>query len=497
MAPQGPYTKQLKNNIKIKKVKKHNLTVGSQVERWKLFCVAFAARKVKKTRCKHTRSNLRNQFRYRVLCLKGHQGDRLSGLQSQPMTARLVRNYFHGFCDMRSYHNINGVFSNVLSGGAHGAHVTKRKQLNRQNESNSEESLAASLQTFLQKWDNEKPTKKKRTGTKPTQQDHSLAKQLRGVIQTCVNDGQRDQVVAQKIKASLSQWQRGNAWTKASWSDTWVTNQTERDGSIWYASQNHPTNGKRIETPANPNYGPRAKRPRVSAVDTGRSVTAQIGSDETRTVRSPLPIGLVINEWTVPPKIISKNALVLAVRKGETVPGNFVFVPEDEAAQELKDLWQGLKLQTPVTVARMGSHGGLGATFVATSVKMPGAQNYSLQTMATWRLGNEKGMIKRKDAKATDLAKWNPTEKVFIRISAPTHYRAAFLHDGKEDSTSRILSTLASWQQVSVSLLTGGSWKWEWGKCSKQLVGHLKMSSDICKTTGSWVRETWNFCDQN
>ena len=145
----GSLYQTIKNNIKIKKVKQHNLTVGSQVEIWKLFCVAFAARKVKKTRCKHTRSNLRNQFRYRVLCLKGHQGDRLSGLQSQPMTARLVRNYFHGFCDMRSYHNINGVFSNVLSGGAHGAHVTKRKQLNRQNESNSEESLAASLQNLF------------------------------------------------------------------------------------------------------------------------------------------------------------------------------------------------------------------------------------------------------------------------------------------------------------------------------------------------------------
>ena len=89
-------------------------------------------------------------------------------------------------------------------------------------------------------------------------------------------------------------------------------------------------------------------------------------------------------------------------------------------------------------------------------------------------------MIQRKDAKATDLAKWNPTEKVF-RISAPTHYRTAFLNDGEEDTTARVLSTLASWKTVPVSLLTGGSWKWEWGKCSEQLVGHLKMSTENAK----------------
>ena len=87
----------------------------------------------------------------------------------------------------------------------------------------------------------------------------------------------------------------------------------------------------------------------------------------------------------------------------------------------------------------------------------------------TWRLGSETGMIKRKDAKSTDLARFSPGEKVFVRISAPSHYRRAFLHDGDEDSASKVLCELATWQQIPVAILAGGNWKWEWGKCSEQL----------------------------
>ena len=65
---------------------------------------------------------------------------------------------------------------------------------------------------------------------------------------------------------------------------------------------------------------------------------------------------------------------------------------------------------------------------------------------------------------------------MFVRISAPSHYRRAFLHDGDEDSASKVLCELATWQQIPVAILAGGNWKWEWGKCSEQLVGHLKMS---------------------
>lgn len=40
------------------------------------------------------------------------------------------------------------------------------------------------------------------------------------------------------------------------------------------------------------------------------------------------------------------------------------------------------------------------------------------------------------------------------------------------------MAHVASWKKVSTSILTGGSWKWEWGRCSEQLVGHVRMSTE-------------------
>lgn len=96
--------------------------------------------------------------------------------------------------------------------------------------------------------------------------------------------------------------------------------------------------------------------------------------------------------------------------------------------------------------------------------------------MVTWQLGPPESGLKRKAATSTtNLTNFQPNKKLYLRISAPTHYRCAFLNEGTQDFITRVLAHIASWRQVPTPVLTGGSWKWECGQCSEQLVGHVRM----------------------
>lgn len=68
-----------------------------------------------------------------------------------------------------------------------------------------------------------------------------------------------------------------------------------------------------------------------------------------------------------------------------------------------------------------------------------------------------------------------PPEKVFVRITAPQHYRASFTDEKEDANPNDIVQELANWRLAAVSQLIGGTWKWEQGKRSAQLVGHLKV----------------------
>ena len=222
--------------------------------------------------------------------------------------------------------------------------------------------------------------------------------------------------------------------------------------------------------------GSQSKKPRLFGTqNVTRSVETK--AQLTQEAQKQLPNGLVTAEWNLPPKVVPKGHLVAAVQNGQDPPGNWVFVQEDSDAHEIADLWKALDLKHQMIVARVGSHGGLGATFLKASVRWPGMKP-RLTPLALWNLGKQEPAMKLREAKSTDLAKFTPTEKVWVRFSAPTHYRKGLLHDGMTDSVSTVMSHVASWKKVSTSILTGGSWKWEWGKCSEQLVGHVRMSAD-------------------
>ena len=113
-----------------------------------------------------------------------------------------------------------------------------------------------------------------------------------------VKNGQQDHAVAQQIKASLSQWQRGSKGTKADWTDTWRTHQTESHGTSWYTHQGQIESRKSVDKPFDYNQGPKAKRPKVTDMQSRSSVTAPKDTKDTdanRTARIPLPTGLVPN----------------------------------------------------------------------------------------------------------------------------------------------------------------------------------------------------------
>ena len=160
---------------------------------------------------------------------------------------------------------------------------------------------------------------------------------------------QQDHVVAQKIKSTLGQWQRDSPGKQQTWTESWTLNQPVTPQTKWHGSYGSNKNDELQRS---------SKRPRVVVSNDNTHDSSASRQRQDEEIKKTLPCGLVPNEWSVPPKIVGKGPLIAAVRKGVSVPGNFVFVHDEEDAQEIKDIWQSLNLQTPLTVARLGSHGG-------------------------------------------------------------------------------------------------------------------------------------------
>lgn len=74
-----------------------------------------------------------------------------------------------------------------------------------------------------------------------------------------------------------------------------------------------------------------------------------------------LPPGLVPAKWSLPRKVIPKGQLLAAVTRGTPVPGDFVFIEDECETQKIQRHvdYTGAKIKHPVTVARLGNHGGL------------------------------------------------------------------------------------------------------------------------------------------
>ena len=438
------------------------------------YCIAFSARRAGPQRLK-CRRHVCVPFKYRVQKLRGKTLDFQAWRQRCHDRDRLVRNFgnFSHADPMQDNHNdplgkaMNWTLSQTLAGGAYGSHQTKRRRKRRQQESPSwdeqgDDKLAHELLTLLNKWE-QKPQKTKRQPNKPM----SLAGTLMQVLQRSVQQQDKDHVVAQKIKSSLGTWTR-NRTSHGSQNPAWPqVSQQETSGpetpepNTWYRN------------PSNPPH----KRAKVTHEKHSEKNIRQVHmSEHQKTAQQSLPTGLAPSEWSSPPKTMAKTHMINCLREGKDLPGNVVFIHHEAEAQELKDLWQSLAVDFPVLAIRAGSEGGLGAKFVRASIKWPGNSKFTLATLATWNIGKSEAVITHKPPQSTNIAKFEPTPKVFVRISAPSHYRKQFLNQDVQDSAQLVLSHICGWKKVPTTILTGGSWKWEWGKCSEQLVGHIKLT---------------------
>ena len=67
-----------------------------------------------------------------------------------------------------------------------------------------------------------------------------------------------------------------------------------------------------------------------------------------------------------------------------------------------------------------------------------------------------------------------------MRFTAPHHFRLACTDGFGDQKPIDIIKEIANWHVVvSTAQLMGGSWKWEQGNKSDQLVGHLKLPQDV------------------
>lgn len=195
-----------------------------------------------------------------------------------------------------------------MRGGAYGSHVTraKRKRKNKQNQgTNCEGTLAGALQSFLQQWTAPSPLAKKQRHVHQEQtEDMSLAQNLISIIQTCVQHQDRDEVVIQKVKSSLSQRSRpqATAYRKESVEST-----------PWFQQESWGHGQKQQKRISEISEGGRFKKPKLSgAQPVAQSASTQPAETKAQTSeekRSQIPNGLVAAEWNIPPKIVPKGHL--------------------------------------------------------------------------------------------------------------------------------------------------------------------------------------------
>ena len=203
-------------------------------------------------------------------------------------------------------------------------------------------------------------------------------------------------------------------------------------------------------------------------------------------------------EWTSPPKILQVAQALSALANAKDLPGNVVVIREEAQLQELKDMWAATSSKIPLTVVFDGSpeiqNDG---TKVKISIKRGRTLIPKLETVTAWRLGDESKCAWISQAKKTDFTKFTPTPKVTVRFTAPQHFRLAFTDGFGDQKPIDIIKEIANWHVVaSTAQLMGGSWKWEQGKKSDQLVGHLKLPQEVATKCEKLSGQRGIFCTQ-
>eukprot|EP00435_Cladocopium_sp_Y103_P038804 s136_g10.t1 len=153
----------------------------------------------------------------------------------------------------------------------------------------------------------------------------------------------------------------------------------------------------------------------------------------------------------------------------------------DEAAQELRDLYNSFAITKGLTLVLSGEAGNqLGVTLSRARLHRTNASP-ALEDVSLLGLG--KDFPWRNHALTVDPQKVvTKVERELVRIVVPTHYRELFVPEPGAERIPDILSDMATWG-CKAHVLTGGRWeRQDYQKQASALVGWLKLSAADAKT---------------
>ena len=340
-----------------------------------------------------------------------------------------------------------------LAGGAAGAQKTKRKR--------QEGSLVEALSGFLQTWQTNnlsQPQTHRESQSRPKwsnlshsqngpiDDDQNLIDSLISFLQGCKTKGWSDHKVANELQVQISAWAKPNETPCTSGKRTrWETQGHEE----------HKTNRN------NEFSLPRWQRQR--------------NDWSTATVQ-----GVLACEWAHSVSFVPKQKILSDLYQGKPLTGNVTHAQTHDDYLEIKDAWSATKVHSPMTVLVSEAPANVGGLDVKVTVKRQQGPS-KLQDFKLFYLGDLATCPRPCPPITTNIQKFQPQQKVTVRISAPHHYREAFLKPGTWDTARSVLLDIAQWKLAPASIFTGGSWKWTQANKTDILCGHLRVSPDVAK----------------
>ena len=353
----------------------------------------------------------------------------------------------------------------LLTGGAGGAHATKRKRRwHTQHQNEHQNSLANTLLTVLQQWqqnpgsqgnDNEHSHEPRRKRNRPdwqyqdewnsyyswpnlsqgqvnkphTGNDSSLAATLLDVIQQTT--GKSDQEVAKTVQHAIHTHLHG----ADSMSPHPEYHQTGHREVSYKPS--HTSNRWNKQAPGNPVHQ------------------------------------LAPAEWTLPPRLGNYTATLEAIKQSQEIKHNMVEVQQAEHLDTLRTFWTAHECPTNITVICSGSaYHTEGNTFSTAKVTRK-HQQQRIENISICAFGS-KEKCPWPTPSITFASKDIPkVQRSTLRVAAPTEYRSGFV---TKDSTFRIVTDIANWKlDIPTASLSGGTWSKQWNGHREIIVGFLKL----------------------
>lgn len=181
-------------------------------------------------------------------------------------------------------------------------------------------------------------------------------------------------------------------------------------------------------------------------------------------------------EWSLPVKTISKRLFLQQLSDGQKPDGNLISVKTVDDFHEIKDMKTALDNYDPLAVLINGHHSVGHNTRV--SLKR-GAQRMKFEEVTFVALGTPSQVPTPRQPTVANVTKFQPATKVTVRISAPAHYREAYLGPQEWDSAKSVLLELAQLKIAPASTWTGGSWQWNTVQRHHTLVGHMRLAPQV------------------